>query len=185
MTPYPAHLASSYSPIYGQAISIRPILPEDADIELEFAKNLSQESRYNRFLSGGFTLTPEWLEKLTRIDFSRDMALIATVTLEGREIEIGVARYARLSDDTACEFAIVIADAWQGCGVGRRLLAQLIDCAWSAGIVRIAGDVFATNVSMLALARALGFRSEPHPEGAALRLVVLNAPKNSGAQIPE
>jgi acetyltransferase len=178
VTSYPAHLASSYSPIYGQAITIRPILPDDADIELEFGKNLSQESRYNRFLSGGFTLTPEWLEKLTRIDFARDMALIATVTLEGKEIEIGVARYVRLPDDTSCEFAIVVADAWHGCGVGKRLLARLIDSARSSGIRRMLGDVFATNVSMLALARALGFRSEPHAEGAALRQVVLDLEEN-------
>jgi len=40
-----------------------------------------------------------------------------------------VARYARLADDVTCEFAITVADAWQGRGIGKKLLAMLVDAA--------------------------------------------------------
>jgi acetyltransferase len=171
---YPAHLVASWPlGLLPHSITVRPIRPEDIDLETEFARKLSKETRHNRFLGGGVGLTPELLEKFTRIDFSRDMALIATATIEGAEAAIGVARYARLADDVTCEFAITVADAWQGSGIGRKLLALLIDSARAHGMRRIIGDVLATNTPMLRLARSQGFRIEQHPEGAELRRVVL------------
>ncbi len=171
---YPAHLVASWPlGLLPHSITVRPIRPEDIDLETEFARKLSKETRYNRFLGGGVGLTPELLEKFTRIDFSRDMALIATATIEGAETVVGVARYARLADDVTCEFAITVADAWQGRGIGRKLLGMLVDSARGHGIRRIVGDVLATNTPVLRLARSQGFRVDWHPEGAELRRVVL------------
>jgi len=170
---YPAHLVASWPLGVAHSITVRPIRPEDIDLETEFARKLSKETRYNRFLGGGVGLTPEMLEKFTRIDFGRDMALIATATLEGAETAIGVARYARLADDVTCEFAITVADAWQGRGIGKKLLAMLVEAARGHSVRRIIGDVLATNTPMLRLAHSQGFRIERHPEGAELRRVVL------------
>jgi acetyltransferase len=170
---YPAHLIASWPLGIAHSITVRPIRPEDIDLETDFARKLSKETRYNRFLGGGVRLTPELLEKFTRIDFSRDMALIASATIEGAETAIGVARYARLADDVMCEFAITVADAWQRCGIGRKLLAMLVDSARGHSLRQIIGDVLATNTPMLRLARSQGFRIERHPEGAELRRVVL------------
>ena len=171
---YPAHLVASWPLGVPHSITVRPIRSEDIDLEIEFARKLSKETRYNRFLGGGVRLTPELLEKFTRIDFSRDMALIATATIEGAETAIGVARYARLADDVTCEFAITLADAWQGCGSGKKLLAMLVDSARGHGMRHIIGDVLAANTPMLRLARWQGFRIERHPEGAELRRVILD-----------
>ncbi len=146
---YPAHLFASWPLGIAHSITVRPIRPEDIDLETDFA------------------------HKFTRIDFSRDMALIASATIEGAETAIGVARYARLADDVICEFAITVADAWQGCGIGRKLLAMLVDSARGHGLRQIIGDVLATNTPMLHLARSQEFRIERHPEGAELRRVVL------------
>ena len=158
------------------SVTVRPIQPEDADLEVEFIRRLSPDSIYNRVFSSSLALTQEWLDRLTRIDFTRDMAIIATVTLEGRETQIGVARYARLANGTSCEFAIAVADEWQGCGIGVRLLRELIAIAARSGIGEIVGDVLSTNAMMLALARRVGMSVLPHPEGATLRRVVLSIP---------
>ena len=157
----------------GHSITIRPIRPEDIDLETEFAENLSDQSRYNRFFGGGIKLTPEWLHKLVCVDYARDMALIATVTIEDRETQIGVARYVRLEDGISCEFALAVADAWQGCGVGTQLMRRLIECARASGIVRVEGAVLSTNRAMLGLASKLGFRIFVHPDGAELKRVSL------------
>jgi acetyltransferase len=170
---YPAHLVASWPLGVAHSITVRPIRPEDIDLETEFAHKLSKETRYNRFLGGGVRLTAEMLEKFTRIDFSRDMALMATATIEGAETAIAVARYVRLADGVSCEFAITIADAWQGRGIGRKLLAMLLDSARGHGMRRIIGDVLATNTPMLRLAHSQGFLIDWHPEGAELRRVVL------------
>src|SRR5258707_11408224 len=171
---YPAHLIASWPLGIAHSITVRPIQPQDIDLETDFAHKLSKETRYNRFLGGGVRLTPELLEKFTRIDFSRDMALIATATIEGAETVVGVARYARLADDVTCEFAITVADAWQGRGIGRKLLGMLVDSARGHGIRRIVGDVLRPNTPGLRLARSQGVRIDWHPESAELRRVVVD-----------
>lgn len=168
---YLAKLTSSYSPIYGQAISIRPMRPEDLDIETEFVRSWSPETRYNRLFSAGSYTSPERLKKITRIDFARDMALIATVMLEDSEVEIGVARYALSADDKTCEFALAVADAWQHRGIGRALMLNLLDAAAAAGIETMVGDVLSSNAPMLHFMRALGFSIESSPDGPEIRRV--------------
>jgi acetyltransferase len=80
----------------------------------------------------------------------------------------------RLEDAASAEFAIVIADIWQGSGIGSRLLALLLGCARDAGLGRVVGDTLATNTPMLHLARSQGFRIERHPDGAELRRLILD-----------
>jgi len=102
-------------------------------------------------------ITREYVERLTTVDFSRDMALAAALMLEDREVLIGVARYVLEAQGQSCEFALVIADAWQGCGIGRRMMEMLIAIARERGLQRIYGDVLATNQPMLEFSRKLGF----------------------------
>ena len=168
---YLASLTSSYSPIYGQAISIRPMRPEDLDIETEFVDGWSAETRYNRLFSASRQTTPERLKKITRIDYTRDMALIATLMLEDREVQIGVARYVRRADNKTCEFALSVADAWQHRGIGRALMLNLIDYAAAAGLETMVGDVLASNAPMLHFMRALGFAIEIAADSPEIRHV--------------
>jgi acetyltransferase len=162
-------LTSSYSPIYGQAISIRPMRPEDLDIETEFVQSWSAETRYNRLFSAGSFTSPERLKKITRIDYVRDMALIATVMLEDREVQIGVARYVLREDNETCEFALTVADAWQHRGIGRALMLRLMDVAAAAGIETMEGDILASNTTMLHFMRSLGFTVESTADGPEVR----------------
>jgi GNAT superfamily N-acetyltransferase len=81
----------------------------------------------------------EYIERLTTVDFTRDMALAAALMLDGREVLIGVARYVLEPDGRACEFALVVADDWQGRGIGRRLLEKLIAVARRRGLARMYG----------------------------------------------
>jgi acetyltransferase len=168
---YLANLTSSYSPIYGQAITIRPIQPDDLEIETEFVQGWSAETRYNRLFSAGSYTSPERLKKLTQIDYARDMALIATIMLEDKEVEIGVARYVLSEDNKSCEFALTVADAWQHRGIGRALMHQLMDSAAAAGIETMVGDILSSNAPMLHFMRSLGFAVRSTPDGPEIRRV--------------
>jgi len=168
---YLAKLTSSYSPIYGQAISIRPIRPEDLDIETEFVQSWSAETRYNRLFSAGAFTSPERLKMLTQIDYTRDMALIATIMLDDRELEIGVARYVLGEDNKTCEFALTVADAWQHRGIGRALMHRLMDGAAAAGIETMVGDILSSNTPMLHFMRSLGFSVKSTTDGPEIRRV--------------
>ncbi len=171
--PFPGRLARTLQLDDGRTIVLRPIRPEDAQIEQSFVRNLSPESRYFRFHQGMVELTAAMLVRFTQIDYDREMAFIA-VTREGAaEQEIGVARYVERPDRRSCEFALVVADAWQGKGLGSALMAALIEVARDKGLQRMQGEVLAENSKMLVLMRELGFALHPHPEDAALRLAEL------------
>ncbi len=171
--PYPSHLTTKWRSREGQVITIRPIKPEDADLEQEFVRNLSPETKYFRFMNTLRELSHAQLVRLTQIDYDREMAFIALVEEGGKETEIGVARYATNPDGESCEFAIVVADAWQGRGVARRLMGVLIDAARAAGLKYMNGDFLAENTRMIAFATSLGFVLSPHPEDPGLKRGVL------------
>jgi acetyltransferase len=159
MQPYPSHLVQRPSLKDGTAVTIRPIRPGDADIEQEFVRNLSGESRYYRFMDSVRELSPRMLSHFTQVDYDRHMALIAVSERDGNEIQIGVARYVAAEDRRACEFAIVIADDWQRKGLGAQLMQSLISSARAAGIRAMYGDVLAGNQRMLQFTAKLGFRA--------------------------
>ena len=169
----PDELTEAFEPILGQAVTLRALRRDDQDIENAFVSGLSAETRHNRLLGGARRITREYIEQLTSVDFSRDMALAATVMLEGRETLIGVARYVRAADAASCEFALVVADAWQGRGIGRKLMEKLVEIARTRGLEEMFGDVLATNRPMLRLARALGFELSPNPEDATVTRLML------------
>jgi len=160
--------AESFQPVIGQSVTLRALRPDDVDIEFAFVTGLSEATRANRLLGGAIRITDEYIRGLTRIDWSREAALAAVVMLEGAEVLIGVARYVADAEGRACEFALVIADAWQGRGIGARLLAKLVALARARGYATMYGDILATNVGMLHLARKLGFRISPLPEDRTL-----------------
>jgi len=77
MAGYPKELESEIALRDGARLRLRPIRPEDAAIEQEFVRNLSDESRYFRFSDAVRELSPRMLAHLTRVDYERHLALIA------------------------------------------------------------------------------------------------------------
>jgi len=160
--PYPAELETTLTLKSGRSMRVRPIRPEDAVAERAFVAGLSDETRYRRFMHHLHELTPQMLARFTQVDYDRELALVA---LEGKRPEkiVAVARYVANPDAESAEFAIVVADALQGHGLGRALMRLLIACARRRGFRRLVGGVLATNAPMLAMIGGLGFVSTPDP----------------------
>lgn len=156
----------------GTRVWIRPIAPEDAQREQLFVRGLSPESRYFRFMNTIRELSPEMLDSFTHPDPAREIALVAITRdlLDPRQI--GVARCVRADAQAdSAEFAIVVADEWQGKGLGSLLMRELIAAARARGLRRLEGWVLATNHAMLELMRALGFEAGGAPDDARMRHV--------------
>jgi acetyltransferase len=171
--PYPTELAENWDLSDGSTVRIRPIRPEDAEMEQEFVKNLSASSRYFRFMNTVRELTPAMLMRFTQIDYDCEMAFVAVRDEQGRETEIAVTRYVANPDGRTCEFAIVIADAWQGKGLGRRMLELLIGVARARGLEVMVGHILAANEPMLALCTKLGFQIADNPQDPAVKRATL------------
>lgn len=179
MPAYPSKLERWVELPDGARVLLRPIRPDDADMEQAFVRGLSAESRYFRFMDTLRELTPEMLRRFTEIDYDRHMALIAVAP---GPVEVGVARYIAGHSGTTCEFALVVADAWQGRGLGRRLMSALIDAARAHGLLTMFGDVLLANHAMLRLMRRMGFVLESSPDDPMLRRVVLDLRVPAGAR---
>lgn len=160
MAEYPAELIQQRYLFDGTQVTIRPIRAEDANIEQDFVRGLSRESRYARFMATLNELSPAKLRYFTEIDYDRHMALVAIVEHDGAEEEIAVARYVVGPDGETCEFAVVVGDAWTGTGVAGMLMLALIDAATRRGLAAMEGFVLTSNHKMLKFCRQLGFRLE-------------------------
>ncbi len=169
--PYPAHLARTVQLNDGTDIVIRPIRPEDAEIEAKFIRELSAEARYFRFMNSIQELSQEMLVRFTQIDYHNEMALIAVHSTDDGEEQIGVARYTTNVDKTSCEFALVVSDKWQSRGIGHHLMRNLMDVARDRDLEIIEGQVLSQNKKMLDLMTSLNFSISNDPDDAAIKQV--------------
>ena len=166
--PYPSRYTEHW-PLRGNGqCLVRPIRPDDADMLQAFTRALSDESRYMRFVSAMSELPATMLARFTLIDYDREMALVAVCSGDddGPERIVGVARYVRNPDLASCEFALVVADAFGGRGLGSRLMLSIIEVARDKGLSEIVGLVLNRNSGMLKLMRSLGFTVISDPEDA-------------------
>jgi acetyltransferase len=169
--PYPTNLMERAQLPDGTDLVIRPIRPEDAEMEQQFVRGLSEQTKYFRFMQAIKELTPEMLVRFTQIDYDREMALIGVVTEEDGDVEVGVARYMSRPGGDACEFAIVVSDEWRGRGIGARLMRSLMQNARERGFRIMDGEVLTANTRMLALMQSLGFRIERDRQDPGIKLV--------------
>lgn len=158
--PYPANLVKEALLPNGDKMTIRPIRPEDAQLEADMFAKLSEASRYMRFMQPVKQLSQEMLVRLTQIDYDHEMAFIGTVDVAGKEVGLGVARYTANPDGQSCEFALTVVDGHQGQGIGGRLLETLIQHAQAHGFKEMLGEILSDNKPMLSLVRNYGFSTQ-------------------------
>lgn len=170
--PYPSHMVEEWVLPDGQVVHIRPIRPEDAEMEKDFVAHMSDESKYYRFMDTIRELTQSMLVRFTQIDYDREMAFVAVTEEGGKEVQVGVSRYVLNPDGETVEFALAVADDWQKRGVGRKLMSALIEAARLKGYRAVVGDVLALNSKMFKLMTSLGFTIHPHPEDPAVKRVI-------------
>ena len=173
----PHWLSERFNGRSGIALCVRPLRAADAASERRFIESLSAQSLYQRLLGVVTAASDEQLERLVRPDWPHSLALAvfrcaapgergagADAGADAPDEILGVARFAASGQPQAAEFGIVIADAWQGQGLGHALFERMVRAARAAGYRELVGTTFADNRDMVALARAHGFQVT-HEEG--------------------
>jgi len=155
----------------GLLLRLRPIVPEDKEELAHGYEQLSEESRFRRFLAPPGHLTAEMLAYLTEVDYHDHFALVAFAAEEAGTPGVGVARYVRLAGepDTA-EAAVTVLDEYQGRGIATVLMQALAVTAVENGIRRFSAYALGDN-PILDMARAAGAAVAPDGHGT-VRLVV-------------
>jgi acetyltransferase len=163
---YPVELERTWQPAGRPPVRIRPLKSTDIGLERCFIESLSPETLYLRaqYLPHP---TERDLERLLDLDYVDRLAVAGLVEEDGAERIAGVSRYARVDGTTRAECAIVVADAWQGCGLGTELMRSLAQAAHERGYTCLEGTALAENARLVDWARRFGFtiRTEPNSGG--------------------
>lgn len=155
----------------GRRLRLRPSRSGDAAALGHFFENLAPTTRRLRFHGVVNHLPLATLQGLVAWPPSHGAAWLALAD-DGDGPIVAEARYVieadRDGDRTQAEFAIVVAEDWQGRGLARRMMARLAHEARRQGLRRLRGDVLAENQRMKALMQGLGAELRPDPRDAGL-----------------
>jgi GNAT superfamily N-acetyltransferase len=136
-------------------VVVRPISAGDKAALARAFDRLSEQSRYQRFMTGVQELSEGDLAYLTEVDHHDHEALIA-FDGEAPDDAVGVARYVRASGTTAAEAAVTVIDEWHGRGLGTALCNLLAERARAEGVERFTALLLAENTQMQDVLASLG-----------------------------
>jgi acetyltransferase len=169
---YPEAYVSQQALPSGKTVTLRPIRPEDEPLMRQFHRMLSEETVFQRYeaeLSLDFRINHERLSRICFNDYDREIALIAID--DATQKIAGVTRLSKLpGQDSWATFRVMVADRYQGQGVGRVLITSMLAVARREGIQRIRTMVNRENASMLHLGQALGFAAMSDASAAYVTL---------------
>ena len=152
----------------GSAVVVRPIHPDDIELERRFIEGLSPDSRRFRFLESLRSPSLALLQQMTVIDPSTDAAYVAVIEEGERQREVGVARFSAPTGCLDAEFAVTVSDDWQNRGLGTLLMDLLIDVARKRGLAVLHSSDAAHNAPMRRFAEHRGYRHQRDPDDAKL-----------------
>lgn len=165
ITPYPLNYSHYFTLRNGQTLLIRPIMPEDAEEEQNFVRNLSEKSRQSRFMAHIKSLNQATLAHFCNLDYSREAAFAA---VDNNGTILGIARFSCTQYPYSCEFGISVAENMHGQGLAKQLMYEILHYATEIGYEVMTAEIFKSNAPMLKLAQKLGFTISASPNDTEL-----------------
>ena len=150
---YPDHWEADVLLRDGRTAHLRPILPEDAELLVDFYAHVSQESKYYRFFAPMPTLSDRDVQRFTQVDHRDRVAFVLTVAQK----ILAVGRYDVIKPEQA-EVAFLVQDDHQGRGMGQVLLEHLAQAARERGVKRFVAEVLPDNQRMIQVFRDQGYQ---------------------------
>lgn len=148
ISPYPKEYTYAFRLKNNKKVIIRPIRPEDEPMEAEMFATFSQETMRHRFFQDIKEISHELLTRYTQIDYDREIALIAELTVGKKKKMIGVARLVSDPLSAIGEFAIVVGDPWHFRGLGNRFTDLILEIAKQRGIKKVYAKYLKSNLPM-------------------------------------
>ncbi|WP_449244193.1 bifunctional acetate--CoA ligase family protein/GNAT family N-acetyltransferase [Desulfobacca acetoxidans] len=158
IAPYPNQYENDWMLRDGTPVLLRPMKPEDEPLVSAFLMKCSSETIFFRYFKKVKQWTHEMLIRFTQNDYDREVGLMALGQPPGPEVMMGVGRLIMAADRSSAEFAVIVADPWQGKGLGPKLVEQVIAIAQDQQVKLLYGEVLTQNQPMLDLAKKLGFK---------------------------
>lgn len=174
MTFYPNELVHTWQPAGAAALLLRPLRPDDLARERSFLEGLSARTLYLRLQYYASSASDRDLERLLDLDYYDNLAVGALTNAAAGDALVGVSRYARIEGTRRAECAIVVADGWQGRGLGSELMRTLVQAARTRNIDFLEGATLAENARIASWARRFGFVARTEPNSGGMVKVILD-----------
>lgn len=165
ISPYPNQYESDWMMRDGTPVLFRPMKPEDEPLVAEFLQKCSDDTIYFRYFKLIKHWTHEMLIRFTQNDYDRELGLMAVGQPPSPEVMMGVSRLAIDRSRRTAEFAVIVADPWQGKGLGPQLIEGIIAIARDQDVKVLWGEVLSQNQPMLDLAKKMGFTLKKEAPG--------------------
>jgi GNAT superfamily N-acetyltransferase len=172
-----SRLAAGATP--GGRYSVRPAGPDDDAAIREFLCGLSVRTQYFRFFTAMCPPSRSLLKALTAANEKADILLITGE--DGRVIAHGMTVDAAGERTGSADVGLVVADDWQGQGLGTVLLRLLTGRAASRGITSLVLDVLPENHRMLGI---VGRYWPDADRRRTLDAINITAPVTGGLPVP-
>ncbi|MCL4268769.1 MAG: bifunctional acetate--CoA ligase family protein/GNAT family N-acetyltransferase [Anaerolineales bacterium] len=168
---YPMKYVSNWTAKDKSAVVIRPILPEDEKLLVKFHLDLSDRSVFLRYLQPMMLQERVVHERLSRIchcDYDREIALVAEKKVDGEDTIMGVVRLSKLHATNEARLSILVADPYQGTGLGGEMVRRTVEVAKQERLERISATLTDDNQAMQHIFKKLGFTIEPSADNPRL-----------------
>ena len=167
MTPYPKKYETMWKLRDGHTVLLRPIKPEDEPMWLEMFQNFSEESIRYRFFQIIKDTPHETRVRYCNIDYDREIAIVPELTENGRRKILGVVRVGMEPNGRAGEIAFIVADPWQGLGLGTKLVDYAIEICKDMKIETLYAIMLPDNYRAINLMQKMGFTITYLEDGTA------------------
>jgi len=171
--PYPIQYVKPWTMKNGEAVTIRPIRPEDEPLLIRLHQELSERSVYLRYFQPLKLSQRTAHERLTRIcfiDYDREMALVVERKKEDGTPEIiAIGRLSKLRGRNEAELAVLVDDRNQHQGMGTELYRRLIAVARDEKLELVVSIILAENRDMVAICQKLGFQVKSDMEDGTVK----------------
>lgn len=167
--PYPEELVQTIRlPDISHPVTMRPIRPEDEPLWLNLLANCSSESIRRRFRSVFKEATHEMASRYCYVDYDREIPIVAEIDIAGQPQLVAVGRLIFDAQRQSAAFAVLVADAWQGRGIGHWLTERCLQIANERGALQVVAETTADNKGMTDVLRHCGFEVTPQADASVV-----------------
>jgi acetyltransferase len=158
ISPYPKKYETLWKMRDGRTVLLRPIKPEDEPLWLEMFQSFSEESIRYRFFQIIKDTPHEVRVRYCNIDYDREIAIVAELNEDGRRKILGVVRVGLEPDAKRGEIAFIVADPWQGLGLGTKMVDYVLEICKDMGVETVYAIMLTDNYRAMNLMKKMGFK---------------------------
>jgi acetyltransferase len=160
ISPYPKKYETSWKMRDGRTVTLRPIKPEDEPMWLEMFQKFSEQSIRYRFFQIIKDTPHEVRVRYSNIDYDREIGIVAELKEDQQRKILGVVRLIIEPDEKTGEIAFIVADPWQGLGLGSKMVDYMIEICKDKGLETVYAFMLPDNRRAINLLKKMGFTLE-------------------------